>query len=156
MFVYIDEEGFDEEHIKAPILRPFLMYSMFSATFMLSVLYFTFKNEDFSLLHLDVVMQCVLYVVLWLIMLIYFLFTLPTVSFGRKGFMVKDGSTNLYREEDLAFLVYSEQEGLWIKDGGPTDAEWEAYKKKLVDSCGMDELLKVYQAAYDRYLAAKK
>lgn len=32
MFVYIDEEGFDEEHIKAPILRPFLMYSMFSAT----------------------------------------------------------------------------------------------------------------------------
>jgi hypothetical protein len=118
MFVYIDEEGFDEEHIKAPILRPFLMYSMFSATFMLSVLYFTFKNEDFSLLHLDVVMQCVLYVVLWLIMLIYFLFTLPTVSFGRKGFMVKDGSTNLYRKEDLAFLVYSEQEGLWIKTLG--------------------------------------
>ena len=52
--------------------------------------------------------------------------------------------------------VVAEQEGLWIKDGGPTDAEWEAYKKKLVDSCGMDELLKVYQAAYDRYLAAKK
>ena len=79
MFIYIDEEGFDEEHIKAPILRPFLMYLMFSATFMSSVLYFTFKNEDFSLLHLDVVMQFVLYVVLWLIMLIYFLFTLQTV-----------------------------------------------------------------------------
>ncbi len=49
----------------------------------------------------------------------------------------------------------SEQEGLWIKDGGPTDDEWNAYKKKLTDSCGMEELLKVYQAAYDRYVSAE-
>ncbi len=49
----------------------------------------------------------------------------------------------------------SEQEGLWIKNGGPTDEEWNAYKSKLADSCGMDELLKVYQAAYDRYASAK-
>lgn len=47
----------------------------------------------------------------------------------------------------------SEQEGLWIKDGGPTDEEWDAYKKKLTESCGMEELLKVYQAAYDRYVS---
>ncbi|MBR1496963.1 MAG: extracellular solute-binding protein [Oscillospiraceae bacterium] len=51
--------------------------------------------------------------------------------------------------------IVSEQEGLWIKNGGPTDAEWEAYKQKLIDNCGMDQLLDVYQAAYDRYAAAE-
>lgn len=45
----------------------------------------------------------------------------------------------------------SEQEGLWLKDGGPTDEEWEAYLDTLTNSCGMEELLKVYQDAYDRY-----
>jgi len=45
----------------------------------------------------------------------------------------------------------SEQEALWLKDGGPSDEEWDAYCQMLVDSCGMEELLKVYQAAYDRY-----
>lgn len=45
----------------------------------------------------------------------------------------------------------SEQEALWLKDGGPTDEEWESYVQMLIDSCGMEELLKVYQAAYDRY-----
>lgn len=45
----------------------------------------------------------------------------------------------------------SEQEGLWLKDGGPTDSEWEAYLDTLTNSCGMEELLKVYQDAYDRY-----
>lgn len=45
----------------------------------------------------------------------------------------------------------SEQEGLWLKDGGPSDAEWEAYLDTLTNSCGMEELLKVYQDAYDRY-----
>ncbi len=49
----------------------------------------------------------------------------------------------------------SEQEGLWIRDGGPTDEEWEAYCEKLVNSCGMDQLLEVYQAAYDRYVASE-
>ena len=49
----------------------------------------------------------------------------------------------------------SEQEGLWIKNGGPTDAEWDAYKNMLVKNCGMDKLLEVYQAAYDRYTAAE-
>ena len=50
----------------------------------------------------------------------------------------------------------SEQEGLWIKNGGPTDDEWEAYKKMLNNNCGMDKLLEVYQNAYDRYAAAEK
>ena len=45
----------------------------------------------------------------------------------------------------------SEQEGLWIKEGGPTDDEWNAYVDKLTNSCGMNELLEIYQAAYDRY-----
>jgi len=45
----------------------------------------------------------------------------------------------------------SEQEALWLKDGGPSDEEGDAYCQMLVDSCGMEELLKVYQAAYDRY-----
>lgn len=48
-----------------------------------------------------------------------------------------------------------EQEGLWLRDGGPTDAEWEAYKERLSKKCGMDDLLQVYQDAYDRYSAAK-
>ena len=50
----------------------------------------------------------------------------------------------------------SEQEGLWIKNGGPTDDEWEAYKKMLNNNCGMDKLLEVYQNTYDRYAAAEK
>ena len=49
----------------------------------------------------------------------------------------------------------SEQEGLWLRDGGPDDAEWDAYVAHLTESCGMQELLDVYQAAYDRYVAAQ-
>ena len=45
----------------------------------------------------------------------------------------------------------SEQEGLWIKNGGPTDEEWNAYIKHLTDKCGMEKLLTVYQNAYNRY-----
>ena len=48
----------------------------------------------------------------------------------------------------------SEQEALWLKNGGPTDAEWESYKNYL-NRCGMSELLDIYQTVYDRYLAAK-
>ena len=50
----------------------------------------------------------------------------------------------------------SEQEGLWIRDGGPTDAEWEAYITYLNEKCGMQELLAVYTEAYARYAAAEK
>lgn len=45
----------------------------------------------------------------------------------------------------------SENEGLWLKNGGPTDEEWEAYLTTLSKKCGMDKLLEVYQNAYDRY-----
>lgn len=48
----------------------------------------------------------------------------------------------------------SEQEALWIKNGGPNDAEWEAYKGTL-ERCGMSTLLDIYQTVYDRYAAAK-
>ena len=48
-----------------------------------------------------------------------------------------------------------EQEGLWLRDSGPTDAEWEKYKEYLSTKCGMDDLLQVYQDAYERYAAAE-
>lgn len=47
----------------------------------------------------------------------------------------------------------AEYEGTWLKNGGPTDAEWEAYLNMLRDNCGMDRLLAVYQDAYTRYLS---
>ena len=45
----------------------------------------------------------------------------------------------------------AEYEGTWLKNGGPTDEEWDAYLKMLTDNCGMDKLLAVYQDAYTRY-----
>lgn len=50
----------------------------------------------------------------------------------------------------------AEQEATWIKNGGPTDQEWEEYVAMLSKSCGMDKLLEVYQAAYNRYKEAAK
>lgn len=47
----------------------------------------------------------------------------------------------------------AEKEGLWLKNGGPTDSEWDSYVSTLKRSCGMEELLKVYQEAYNRYAA---
>lgn len=48
----------------------------------------------------------------------------------------------------------AEYEGTWLKNGGPTDAEWDAYLSVLKDNCGMSKLLSVYQDAYTRYLKA--
>ena len=48
----------------------------------------------------------------------------------------------------------SEQEALWLKNGGPSDAEWDNYLKTL-ERCGMSKLLEAYQSAYDRYAAAE-
>lgn len=45
----------------------------------------------------------------------------------------------------------SEYEANWIKNGPPTDEEWNAYVQMLNDSCGMGKLLEVYQGAADRY-----
>ena len=50
----------------------------------------------------------------------------------------------------------AENEGLWLKEGGPTDEEWDAYISTITDSCGMEELLQVYQDAYDRYVEEQK
>lgn len=47
----------------------------------------------------------------------------------------------------------AEYEGTWLKNGGPTDDEWNAYLQMLEDSCGMSRLLEAYQAAYDRYMS---
>lgn len=71
----------------------------------------------------------------------------------------------VYTEEELVTIdmyktdfenTVAEQEGLWLKEGGPTDEEWDAYVAKLKDTCGMDELIAVYQAAYDRYVEDAK
>ncbi len=50
----------------------------------------------------------------------------------------------------------AEYEGTWLKNGGPTDEEWNAYLQMLEDSCGMSRLLEVYQSAYTRYLNTNK
>ncbi len=66
----------------------------------------------------------------------------------------------VYTEEELDVIdrykadfesAVSEQEALWIKNGGPTAEEWDEYVSMLGKSCGMDKLLEVYQSAYDRY-----
>lgn len=70
----------------------------------------------------------------------------------------------VYTEDELDIIdqyktdfenTVSEQEGLWLKEGGPTDDEWESYITKLTETCGMEELLEVYQAAYERYTEAE-
>ena len=48
----------------------------------------------------------------------------------------------------------AENEAKWLKEGGPSDEEWESYKAFL-DRCGMSSLLDIYQTVYDRYTAAK-
>ena len=65
-----------------------------------------------------------------------------------------------YELDDIDFYradferAVAEYEAKWIKEGGPTDAEWEAYKAFL-ERCGMSTLLDIYQTVYDRYVAAK-
>lgn len=54
-----------------------------------------------------------------------------------------------YRVDFEGFVA--EQEAAWLRDGGITDESWAAYKDNL-NSYGMNELLEVYQAAYDRYV----
>ena len=56
-----------------------------------------------------------------------------------------------YYKPDLE-KAQSEYEANWIKNGGPTDAEWEEYKSFL-NRCGLQELEQIYQDAYDRYMA---
>ena len=60
---------------------------------------------------------------------------------------------DLYRPDFESHV--REQEALWLRDGGPTDAEWEAYKQDLVDTYGMNQLREVYQNAYARYSSAE-
>lgn len=60
---------------------------------------------------------------------------------------------DLYRSDFESHV--REQEALWLRDGGPSDAEWEAYKQDLVDTYGMGEMLQIYQDAYDRYSTAE-
>ncbi len=58
-----------------------------------------------------------------------------------------------YYKPDLE-KAQSEYEANWIKNGGPTDDEWAAYKEFL-GRCGLNELQQIYQDAYDRYQAVQ-
>ncbi len=49
----------------------------------------------------------------------------------------------------------AENEGLWLRDGGPSDDEWAEYLDNLTYGCGMEDLLQAYQDAYDRYVEAE-
>ncbi len=57
-----------------------------------------------------------------------------------------------YYKPDLE-KAQPEYEANWIKNGGPTDDEWKAYKDFL-ERCGLSTLEQIYQEAYDRYMAA--
>ena len=46
----------------------------------------------------------------------------------------------------------SEKTALWLKNGNIMD-EWDAYVQQL-DAMGLNDLLKVWQDAYDRYQSA--
>lgn len=70
----------------------------------------------------------------------------------------------VYTEDELEIIdqyktdfenTVSEHEGLWLKEGGPTDEEWQNYLNTLTESCGMKELLNVYQTAYNRYISGE-
>ena len=41
----------------------------------------------------------------------------------------------------------------WLLKGGVTDAQWDAFQNDLAGKCRIDELQKVYQDAYDRYVS---
>ena len=66
----------------------------------------------------------------------------------------------VYTEDELEIIdtyktdfenTVAEYEGKWLKNGGPTASEWQSYKDILVKKCGLEDLKKVYQDAYDRY-----
>ncbi len=44
---------------------------------------------------------------------------------------------------------------VWLMKGGVSDADWENFKKDLHGKVKIDEIQKVYQDAYDRYLEEK-
>ena len=41
----------------------------------------------------------------------------------------------------------------WIINGGVSDAEWSTFQNEIVSKCKLDEIQKVYQDAYDRFIA---
>lgn len=41
----------------------------------------------------------------------------------------------------------------WLINGGVSDAEWSTFQKEIVSKCKLDEIQKVYQDAYDRFIA---
>lgn len=53
---------------------------------------------------------------------------------------------------DIDALV-KEKSARWMAEGG-IDSEWDAYVKKLKEM-GLDEMIKIYQTAYDRYNSTK-
>jgi putative aldouronate transport system substrate-binding protein len=48
----------------------------------------------------------------------------------------------------------SQKTAEWVTSAPPSDAEWEEYLTTL-DNMGLNDLLAIYQGAYDRYMAAQ-
>ncbi|MCR5153983.1 MAG: extracellular solute-binding protein [Lachnospiraceae bacterium] len=78
-----------------------------------------------------------------------------TVTYPIDCVFTKDELDTIDRYKQIFESTVSEQEGIWLKNGGPTDEEWTDYLVMLKKNCGTEELLKVYQQAYDRYKKAQ-
>ncbi len=78
-----------------------------------------------------------------------------TVTYPIDCVFTKDELDEIDRYKQIFEATVSEQEGLWLKDGGPGDEEWNNYLNMLDKNCGMNELLRIYQQAYDRYKQAQ-
>ena len=53
------------------------------------------------------------------------------------------------------FKLVDEKKAKWIIGTEDVDADWEKYKQNLIDM-GVQEMLEINQAAYDRYVEAMK
>jgi putative aldouronate transport system substrate-binding protein len=83
------------------------------------------------------------------------LYVKSTVTYPIDCVFTKEELDEIDRYKQIFEGTVSEQEGLWLKDGGPGDEEWNNYLNMLDKNCGMNELLKIYQQAYDRYKQAQ-
>lgn len=70
------------------------------------------------------------------------------------NYLDMDGATEEEAEIEATYLsefkkLYRSQCASWIAGNGDIDAEWDAFQQSLVDM-GLEELIAVYQARYDR------
>ena len=80
-------------------------------------------------------------------------------KFGKSAGELKAASEvqgpKLILSEYYTNVFHMEDRALQRLDGGPSDAEWEAYKQDLIDTYGMNQILEIYKNAYERYSTAE-